>query len=225
MISENGRKRMSTSDLTPLFDGHALDPRMSWFCEPPRWSVQAAERCLRIEPAAHTDFWQKTHYGFEADNGHVLSLPIAGDFVLTTHVRFLPAHQYDQAGLMIRLSPDCWLKTSVEYEPDGPNRLGVVVTNGGYSDWSTQDLPSERRDIWLRVRREATDYIVESAIEGAESAEDGRRWTQLRMARLLEDRADAPVAAGLYACSPKEAGFVAEFLLLQLRHGRATADD
>jgi regulation of enolase protein 1 (concanavalin A-like superfamily) len=204
---------MSESGLTQLFDGNVLDERLTWYCEPPRWSVNPAERTLQVEPAAHTDFWQKTHYGFEADNGHFLSLPVVGDFILTTHVRFNPAHQYDQAGLMIRLSPDCWLKTSVEYEPDGPNRLGAVVTNGGYSDWSTQDFPEERREIWLRVRRETPDYLVESA-------DDGRHWTQIRMARLLGDQAGLSVAAGLYACSPKERGFVAQFTLLHVYRGR-----
>jgi regulation of enolase protein 1 (concanavalin A-like superfamily) len=196
-----------------LFDGTILDERLTWFCEPRDWSVSTVERTLRIEPDAHTDFWQKTHYGFEADNGHFLSLPSPGDFVLTTHVRFNPVHQYDQAGLMVRLSPDCWLKTSVEYEPDEPNRLGAVVTNGGYSDWSTQEFPDERREIWLRVRRESTDYLVESSV-------DGNRWTQIRMARLLGDDSDKPVAAGLYACSPKERGFVAQFSLLRLQRGR-----
>jgi uncharacterized protein len=205
---------MTEPDLTQLFDGSTLDERLTWFCEPPHWSVNQAARMLHVEPAAQTDFWQKTHYGFEADNGHFLSLPVAGDFILTTHVRFNPVHQYDQAGLMIRLSPDCWLKTSVEYESDGPNRLGSVVTNGGYSDWSTQNFADERREIWLRVRREATDYLVESA-------DDGRRWTQIRMARLLEDQGGMPVAAGLYACSPKGQGFVAQFRVLHLYRGRA----
>jgi uncharacterized protein len=204
---------MAESDLTKLFEGHDLDQRLSWFCEPPRWSVNTNERCLRVEPGAQTDFWQKTHYGFEADNGHFLSLPIAGDFVLVTHVRFHAVHQYDQAGLMIRISPDCWLKTSVEYEPHEPNRLGVVVTNAGYSDWSTQEFPGERQDVWLRIRRDATDYVVDTS-------DDGQNWTQIRMTRLLDDRADATVLAGLYACSPKDSGFVAEFRVLHLWPGR-----
>jgi regulation of enolase protein 1 (concanavalin A-like superfamily) len=202
------------SDLRETFDRDGVDGRLTWFCEPPRWSVNVAERNLRVEPAAQTDFWQKTHYGFEADNGHFLFVPVVGDFVLTTHVRFHPVHQYDQAGLMIRLSPNCWLKTSVEYEPHEQNRLGAVVTNAGYSDWSTQGFPDDRREVWLRIRREATDYLVESA-------EDGRRWTQLRMARLLDDRDGESVAAGLYACSPQKSGFVAEFSLLHVQHGRA----
>lgn len=207
---------MPASDLTETFDHDTLDSRLGWFNEPPRWSVDMAAGCLRVEPAANTDFWQKTHYGFEADNGHLLSLLVAGDFVLTTHVRFSPVNQYDQAGLMVRLSPECWIKTSVEYEPHEANRLGVVVTNAGYSDWSTQAFPDDRRDVWLRIRRESTDYLVESS-------GDGDRWTQLRMAHLLDDRDGIAVDAGLYACSPQGSGFVAEFGQFSVVHGRVTA--
>jgi uncharacterized protein len=182
----------------------ALHPALTWFCEPPRWSIRAGERCLRLHPEGGTDFWQRTHYGFELDNGHFLFAEVPGDFLLETHVRFQPVHQYDQAGLMVRLSPSCWLKTAVEHEPDEPGRLGVVVTNHGFSDWSTQAFPAAARDVWLRAQRAGGDYLVHAS-------RDGREWEQLRMTHLYEDRGEATVKAGLYACSPKGAGFVADF--------------
>jgi len=114
---------------------------------------------------------------------------------------------------MVRLSPACWLKTSVEFEPDDSNRLGAVVTNGQYSDWSTQPLPKDINTIWFRVRAESSDFIVESSL-------DGLRWEQLRMARLHEREAAPSVACGLYACSPKSAGYEAEFSFLEFRPGR-----
>jgi regulation of enolase protein 1 (concanavalin A-like superfamily) len=164
-------------DIHESFARPTLHPALRWHREPPRWTVRLAERCLRVEPAAATDFWQKTHDGLEADNGHFLFAEVTGDFVLSTRVRFQPVHQYDQAGLMVRVSAACWLKTSVEYELTGASRLGAVVTNHGYSDWSTQSVPAE-------------------------------------------DRPRAAVGAGLYACSPKGAGFVAEFTYLNIDHGR-----
>ena len=164
---------------------------------------------LVVEPDAQTDFWQQTHYGFRPDNGHFLYALAPGDFVMTTQVQFRPVHQYDQAGLMVRVSPDCWLKTSVEFEPHGASRLGAVVTNGGWSDWSTQDWPGGRNSIRFRVRRSGADYIIEQAwaVSG---------WTQIRMAHLAEDPGDQPVAAGVYACSPTAAGFLAEFSFLTI---------
>jgi regulation of enolase protein 1 (concanavalin A-like superfamily) len=200
---------MDNPILHELFDRRELDPRLRWHCEPPAWSVDPGRRCLRIQPSGGTDFWQRTHYGFQADNGHLLFAELAGDFILTTQVRFTPVHRYDQAGLMVRLSPSCWLKTSVEYEPDGPSRLGAVVTNHAYSDWSTQEFPLGRKAVGLRIHRRGGDYLVEAA-------EDGRDWKQIRLAHLHEDREGALVQAGLYACSPKGAGFVAEFAFLRI---------
>ena len=122
-----------------------------------------------------------------------------------TFVRFRAVHQYDQAGLIVRLSPECWLKTSIEYEPDGANRLGAVVTNGGWSDWSTQDVPKTLSAVGLRVRREDSDYVVDYTEHA-----DGRAWSQIRVAHLTDDDGGI-VECGLYACSPKGEGFVAEF--------------
>jgi regulation of enolase protein 1 (concanavalin A-like superfamily) len=203
--------------LDEQFDTPALDSQLAWFNPPRTWAIDPTRSMLVIEPEAKTDYWQKTHYGFEADNGHFLFAAVEGDFVLTTAIRFYPVHQYDQAGLMVRLSPHCWLKTSVEYEAEGPDRLGVVVTNGGYSDWSTQNFDPGRRDITLRVRREGSDYLVEYAasLETPDVA-----WIQMRMAHLHEDQASGQVQAGLYACSPTEAGYRAEFDFLKLEQGR-----
>lgn len=196
------------------FVGPDLGAPLRWQNEPPRCSLVGAAPRLRVEPAAGTDFWQKTHYGFEADNGHFLYTEVAGDWVMTTHVRLLPVHQYDQAGLMVRLSPSCWIKASVEHEPDAAGRLGAVVTRHGYSDWSTR--PFRSTELWLRVRREGADYIVDAS-------SDGDDWEQIRMAHLDEDDGQRSVACGLYACSPKQAGFAAEFSLLAIGTGRLAA--
>ena len=206
---------MSGPILRDPFAAASLPPSLRWHCEPGRWSLHPADRLLRVEPDAATDFWQRTHYGFAVDNGHFLHQVVAGDFVLIARADFRPVHQYDQAGVMVRVSASCWLKASVEYEPDGPARLGAVVTNFGYSDWSTQDFPAGNGRVWLRVRREADDYLVDAS-------RDGRAWTQIRVAHLHEGRG-LPVACGVYACSPKGAGFVADFSDFTLDRGRLRA--
>lgn len=199
-----------TAELHEGFDSPTLDARLRWHCEPARHRLDAERRRLVVEPEAATDFWQRTHYGFRADNGHYLYLPARGNFVLTTTVTCFPAHQYDQAGLMLRVSPDCWLKTSVEFEPDeAHSRLGAVVTNGGYSDWSTQPISKAESTFWFRIRAEKTAVIVDGSL-------DGERWEQLRMAHLVERSATAELTCGLYACSPRGAGFRAEFHALDL---------
>jgi uncharacterized protein len=123
---------------------------------------------------------------------------------MTVEVRMAPLHQYDQAGLMVRISAGCWIKTSVEYEDASLSRLGCVVTNRGYSDWSTQDVLTAVTGFALRVTREGGDYLVEARFPG-------RSWSQLRLAHLEDDSGSALVRCGVYACSPKVPGFTAEF--------------
>ena len=113
---------------------------------------------------------------------------------------------------MVRVSIDRWLKSSVEFEPSLSNKLGAVVTNGGYSDWSTQDLPKTITTLWLHVRCEADNYIAESSL-------DNERWDQLRLAHLHAGRG-LPVACGVYACSPKAAGFACKLTDVSVPSGR-----
>jgi uncharacterized protein len=212
---------MTHATIDERFRGPDLDPRLKWRCPPAQWSIHDSR--LIVHPDAATDFWQRTHYGFSADNGHLLYGEVTGDFTLSTRVRYFPAHQYDQAGLMVRCSPDCWLKTSVEFESDGPGRLGAVVTREGYSDWSTQDFPADRDTVELRISVSGQDALVEY-MEAAPPDAGGKppRWVQLRLAHLPRPPGQ-PLQAGLYACSPKGAGFRAEFHYLHLEPGGAAA--
>jgi len=187
------------------FDQQELNPQLKWHCEPKNWKIEDNQLQIATDPA--TDFWQKTHYGFRADNGHFLAADLSGDFVLETHVHCDFKNQYDQAGLMVRISESCWVKTSVELEPDEPNKLGAVVTNHGYSDWSTQDVADSFTDFKLRIIREGSTYIVQYYHEVSNA------WVQIRMFHLF----DQPVVkAGLYCCSPKNNGFVSYFDYLNI---------
>jgi regulation of enolase protein 1 (concanavalin A-like superfamily) len=192
--------------LEENFDRQNLNPKLSWFCEPSEWNIENGS--LVIATDTETDFWKRTHYGFQVDNGHFLYVEIAHDFVLETEVNYHFVNQYDQAGLMVRNSGDCWMKTGIEYEPGEPNKLGAVVTSHGYSDWSTQDVGDSMTNLKLRVIRKGDDYITQYFND------DRKEWTQLRMFHLEED---SLVKAGIYCCSPKSAGFVARFNYLTIQ--------
>lgn len=197
--------------LHQTFDDPDVGAPLTWFCEPSRWRVASGR--LVVEPDAETDYWQRTHYGFSADNGPFLHVPVASDFVMTTRVRFHPVNQYDQAGLMVRVDENHWLKTSVEYEGEHePSKLGAVVTNGGYSDWSTQSFPDGVDEVVLRIQRTADDYVVSYALPDGTGA-----WSQLRMGHL-HNPGGGSVQCGLYACCPTGAGYRAEFDYLSI-HG------
>ncbi len=148
--------------LDERFDCADLSPALTWYCQPSTWRIESGR--LMIEPDAKTDYWQKTHYGFSVDNGPFLHTQVDGDFAITTRVHLYPHHQYDQAGLMVRIDAEHWIKTSVEHEVGEPSKLGAVVTAGGYSDWSTQDVPDGVSEVSFRISRTGDDYIVESML-------------------------------------------------------------
>ena len=201
---------MPSQVINEVFNRETLHPRLKWLNPPSVWEIDHAHSRLLLKPDAATDFWQQTHYGFRVDNGHFLYAEVSGDAIVTAGIRCHPAHQYDQAGLMVRFSSDCWLKASNEFEPEGPSHLGTVVTNFGFSDWSLQDFPyGETRSYSLRVRREGLDLLVEHA------ATETGPWNLMRIARLHS--ASEPVAQmGLYACSPKEGGCLVDAGFLRI---------
>ena len=195
---------MTDQPLLEAFEAATISPRLQWHCPPERWQLDPVARCLQLWTDSHTDYWQRTHYGFRADNGHLLYLTAAGDFQLETRLILHPLNQYDQAGLMVWLSPSCWIKTSLEFEPEGDSQLGAVVTNAGYSDWSTQPLDRSITRLGLKLELTGQDVIVHASVAG-------RPWQQLRVAPLLERRHGEPVRCGLYACSPQQAGLRVDF--------------
>ncbi|MGE5377777.1 MAG: DUF1349 domain-containing protein [Bacteroidota bacterium] len=161
-----------------------------WFNEPGRYHLGNG---LEIFTDEGTDFWQRTHYGFQRDDGHCLLIRQTGDFSLMTHVEFHPDEKYDQCGLMVRIDSQNWIKVSTEYESEEVSRLGSVVTNFGYSDWATQDIRSNHREMWYRISKRGSDFLLENSY-------NGREWLQLRIAHLFKETEYYPI--GIYACSP-----------------------
>ena len=185
--------------LTERFQQPTRPEPFFWLNEPTQSHFGAG---LEIFTDARTDFWQRTHYGFRRDDGHALLVRLDSDFALTAHVAYLPKVQYDQCGLMVRIDPENWIKTSTEFENESHSRLGSVVTNLGYSDWATQDVLSSHTEMWYRISRCGADFLVEASF-------DGERWLQLRIAHL--HKAQDVVAAGVYACSPIGRAFHCRF--------------
>jgi uncharacterized protein len=98
---------MDNSFLNEAFDSQAMDSRLQWMYPPTSWRVDSGRSRLVIESDAETDFWQRTHYGFQRDNGHFLHCAAPENAVVTAQFHSYAAHQYDQAGLMVRFSETC----------------------------------------------------------------------------------------------------------------------
>ena len=189
------------------FRSKTLPEGFYWFNPPASYHLDGG---LTVFTRAETDFWQRTHYGFRRDDGHYLLTRVSGDFSIETETQYRPETQYDQCGLMIRGDSDHWIKCSVEYENDSLSRLGSVVTNGGYSDWATQDLVSSPNTMRYRINKRGADFLIEYAAAGDS-------WRQMRIAHL--NHGGEALEIGLYACSPIGENFQCRFTYLNIGPG------
>ncbi len=186
-----------------------------WINEPRASKVGADAVEITTDP--HTDFWQRSYYGFRNDNAPALLLDTRENFTFTARVEFAYRGRYDQCGILVYCDSDNWCKASIEHENAQCSRLGSVVTSFGYSDWATTDMDGTDHR-WYRLSRRGPDMLVEQSI-------DGECFLQMRIFHLhclgettaemgkLDPPApaDRVVRYGLYACSPLESSFTAKF--------------
>lgn len=173
----------------------------TWHCTPPSWSL---DETLRVTTGSNTDFWQGTYYGFHRDNGHFLGLPVSGDF--TAVLTFNGAYEtlYDQAGLMLRVNENHWLKTGIEFS-DGVTNFSTVVTREN-SDWSATQRPLVSGPQSVRLTRIGFAILIHFKDENG-------IWQFLRLADFP---APEELLIGPMVCSPERAGFEAEFTSLTI---------
>ena len=160
------------------------------------------ENEIMIKANCKTDFWQRTHYGYQNDNAHALVIEVEGDFTFTTKTKFKSSERYDQCGVVLYEDSDNWFKASIEFEDKKKSRLGSVVTNLGYSDWATTDIPTSIDTMWYRLSRRGHDYLIENSI-------DGVNYNKMRIFHMHKEVQTAKI--GFYACSPLESSIEAVF--------------
>jgi regulation of enolase protein 1 (concanavalin A-like superfamily) len=178
----------------------AIDLSQTFWINPPRQAV-ITDQSVVIQTEPGTDLWQRTHYGFQNDNVPALLFKTSEpSFSFSIRTDFDSKQQFDQCGLILYQDSDNWFKASIEYENEQLQRLGSVVTNGGYSDWATSDIPGSITRMHYRLSRRGRDFKIEQA-------QDGVDWHQMRIFHLQE--ATGPVNLGVYACSPKDSSFTA----------------
>lgn len=184
-----------------------FDTSLLRWTRPPRdFSVSPEE--IRITTESGTDLWQRTYYGFQNDNAPVLQLETDETrFSFTVRTDFDSKHRFDQCGVAVYLDSENWLKASIEYENAEYQRLGSVVTNLGYSDWATSDIPASVRSMWYRLSRREADYCIECST-------DGVHFQQMRICHLHAGA--GTIRFGVYACSPENSSFEAVFSHMEL---------
>ncbi len=172
-----------------------------WLNEPRNFSM--SDEKVTIVTSPETDFWQRTYYGFSNNNAHaLLTRREEKYFSFTVKTEFDSKHRFDQCGVIIHQDADNWFKASIEYENDEFQRLGSVVTNHGYSDWATTDIPALQKFMYYRLSRRENDFCIENSY-------DGTSFKQMRIFHMFE--LPSEIRIGLYACSPEKSSFTATF--------------
>lgn len=133
LISERPFTQMFSQVAPAASSSDNLLERMTWLNEPA--SSRRSGDQLLVRSRSKTDFWRKTLYGYITDNGHFFGLAASGDFMFQARVNGEYGALYDQAGLMVRLNAENWMKCGTEFF-DGRRHASVVFTRD-FSDWST----------------------------------------------------------------------------------------
>ena len=173
-----------------------------WTREPKKHYI--SENRIEIITEPHTDLWQRTYYHFRNDNAPLLQISTREKFFsFTVKTDFSEScHHFDQCGVVIYINSEKWIKASVEYENADFQHLGSVVTNHGYSDWATTEIPSGIKTMWYRLSRREDDFCIENS-------PDGKTFHQMRICHLF--KAQDEINFGIYACSPEDSSFKAVF--------------
>lgn len=187
-----------------------------WIRRPENCRIE--EDRAEIVTAPHTDLWQRTYYHFRNDNAPVLQMETEEPFFsFVVKTDFSESrHRFDQCGIVMYLDSENWLKASAEYENDAFQHLGSVVTNYGYSDWATTEIPADRKTMWYRFSRREDDYRIECS-------QDGVVFSQMRICHMHKGK--GKIRFGIYACSPENSSFRAVFTDLRLTECQWKAHD
>lgn len=194
-----------------------FDPQALEWTRAPKEFVISPER-IEIVTEPRTDLWQRTYYHFRNDSAPVLQMRTAEPFFsFVVKTDFAASHhRFDQCGVVLYLDSENWLKGSIEYENERFQHLGSVVTNHGYSDWATTEIPAGVKTMWYRLSRRQDDFCIECS-------DDGAVFRQMRVCHLLEGAGE--VRFGVYACSPEDSSFRAVFTHMELTECRWPAHD
>lgn len=188
---------------------------LTWTREPEHYTITDDRVEIITQPC--TDLWQRTYYHFRNDNAPLLQMETDEryfSFVVKTD--FETKHRFDQCGIVMYLNSENWIKASIEYENKDIQRLGTVVTNHGYSDWSSTDIDASIQSMWFRLSRRENDFCVENSI-------DGINYHQMRICHIFDVTEIVPF--GIYACSAENSSFKSIFTHMEITDCQWSAHD
>lgn len=186
-----------------ILSAQTLD-RMQWFNEPEGWSIEKDVLTMDVTP--QSDYWRISHYGFTVDDAPFLYTVRGGEFEVKVKISGDYKVRFDQAGLMIRIDKENYIKTGIEFV-DGKYNLSTVVTHKT-SDWSVIGLDKPVEFVWIKAVRRL------DAVEIFYSFDD-KEYTMMRNCWLQDN---TPVMVGMMAACPDGNGFKAKFENFKITH-------
>lgn len=186
-----------------ILSGQTLE-KMNWFNEPSRWEISGKTLTMDVTPKS--DYWRISHYGFTVDDAPFYYAEYGGEFEAKVKISGDYKVRFDQAGMMIRIDHENYIKTGIEFV-DGKYNLSTVVTHHT-SDWSVISLDKPVEYIWIKAVRRL------DAIEIFYSFDD-KEYIMMRNAWMA---ANCPGKIGMFAACPDGEGFKATFSDFKVTH-------
>ena len=178
--------------------------KMQWFNEPTKWEIKNNSLTMNVTPLS--DYWRISHYGFTVDDAPFLYTLRGGEFEVKVKVTGDYTARFDQAGLMLRIDHENYIKAGIEFV-DGKYNLSTVVTHHT-SDWSIIAFDRPVPFVWIKAVRRL------DAIEVFYSFDDVT-YTLMRNAWMPDNH---PIMVGVMAACPDGNGFKARFDNFSIKH-------
>lgn len=178
--------------------------KMNWFNEPARWNIDGRSLTMAVTPAS--DYWRISNYGFTVDDAPFYWAEYGGEFEAKVKVSGDYKERFDQAGMMLRIDHENYIKAGIEFV-DGRYNISAVVTHHT-SDWSVITLDRPVPFIWIKAVRRL------DAVEIFYSFDDVT-YTLMRNAWMQDN---VPMKVGVMGACPDGSGFTARFDDFTVRH-------
>ncbi|MBO5903721.1 MAG: DUF1349 domain-containing protein [Tidjanibacter sp.] len=194
---------LTTLALSMTLSAQTLE-KMQWFNEPENWTIKNNSLTMQVTP--QSDYWRISHYGFTVDDAPFIYTTRGGEFEVKVKISGDYKVRFDQAGLMLRIDKENYIKAGIEYV-EGKYNLSCVVTHHT-SDWSVIELDKPVEAVWIKAVRRL------DAVEIFYSFDDVN-YTMMRNCWLADN---SPVMVGMMAACPDGNGFEARFESFQIKH-------
>ena len=178
--------------------------KMQWFNEPEKWTVENQALSMFVTPKS--DYWRISHYGFTVDDAPFYYALYGGEFEVKVKITGDYKNRFDQAGLMLRIDEQNYIKAGIEFV-DGVYNLSTVVTHKT-SDWSVIALENPVPFIWIKAVRRL------DAVEVFYSFDD-KTYTMMRNAWMQDN---TPMMVGVMGACPDGDGFNVKFENFKVKH-------